>query len=516
MVAISQDVVIDFLSDAAAYGDTAAAVTRYETHAAVVFVVGTRAYKMKRAVQYSFLDFSSLERRHTALLAEIELNRRTAPGLYRRVLPVCETKSGLTLDGDGPVVEWLLEMERFAQEALLSNMAAAGELRGVVMDDLARAIAALHDVAYVNRDAGGYDGMAAVVDGNTVDLGAVAAGRRLRRDVKKLTALTRRELAAQRSLLEARRRDGFVRHCHGDLHLGNIVMLDGKPVLYDCIEFDDDLATIDTFYDLAFVLMDLCERGLTAAANRLLNGYLEVTGDDAGTALLALFMAVRATIRAKIEGFEADVCHDDAQARHIREFGRYLALAARLLTPQPVRLVAIGGVSGTGKSSVARALAPDLGALPGAVVLRSDVIRKQMFGAAATERLPATAYTSAASRRVYDRIAARAGALLAAGRAVIVDGTCLDPAVRERLKGVAWQHDAAFDGIWLKGSFEVLAARVAGRHGDASDADVAVLREQLAAAPQTDWAEVNAGGRLAEVTAEVRALIGGPNNGVAG
>lgn len=508
-MASSQDAVVEFLKTGAAYGDPAATVTCYETHAAFVFVVGPLAYKMKREVHYSFLDFSTIDRRHEALRAELALNRRTAPELYRRVLAVTEAPGGLMLDGDGPVIEWLLEMTRFEQAALLSNMAVAGALDDGLMGALAPAIAALHEVADVNRAAGGFDAMAAVIDGNWDDLTGNAAVRRLQPIVGKVKARTIRELEKQRGLLDARRRDGFVRHCHGDLHLGNIVMIDGAPVLFDCLEFDVDLATIDTFYDLAFVLMDLCERRLPAAANRLLNGYLEATTDYQGTALLGLFMAVRATIRAKIEGFTASICTDHAESRHLRDCRRYLKLAKRLLKPAAARLVAIGGVSGTGKSTVARALAPDLGALPGAAVLRSDLVRKGLFGVAATARLPETAYADDVTEQVYDTLAQRAGGLLAAGRPVIVDATCLDAGFRERLRGIAWQHGVAFDGIWLTGPADVLAARIAERRDDPSDATVEVLQRQLASPAVTDWIEIDASGAVRDVVGAVRALVSG-------
>ena len=263
---------------------------------------------MKRAVRYSFLDFSSLAKRRRALEAELELNRRTAPMLYRRLVAVRRAPDGgLALEGRGRPLEWLLEMRRFDQAALLDRIAAQGELTVATIDALAVEIALFHEQAERRPDLGGHAGMRQVIDGNALDLGSLA-GRILARDrVDELNRRTGAELERQSDRLERRRRAGFVRHCHGDLHLGNIVLLDRRPVLFDCLEFDPALATIDTFYDLAFLLMDLCHRDLAALAQRLLSGYLDASWDDGGVALLPFFLSVRAAIRAKVQGFAADL-----------------------------------------------------------------------------------------------------------------------------------------------------------------------------------------------------------------
>ncbi len=226
-----------------------------------------------------------------------------------------------------------------------------------------------------------------------------------REPIEALNEATRAELERRRELLERRRDEGRVRHCHGDLHLGNIVLWDGRPVLFDCLEFDPALASIDTFYDLAFLLMDLAHRGLRPLAQRLLSGYLDATWDDAGAALLPLFQSCRAAIRAKVQGLAAERENGaETREREVAAAREYLDLALRFLAPETPRLVAIGGVSGTGKSTLARRLAPALGAAPGAVLLRSDVIRKRLFGVEPTERLGEEAYTEAVSDRVYEAL----------------------------------------------------------------------------------------------------------------
>ncbi len=466
-------------------------VERIDTHAAIVLLSGDRAYKLKKPVAFSFLDFTTLSARHEALLAELRLNRRTAPSLYQAVVPVTEGADGrLAIDGTGEPVEWLLAMRRFPETCRLDHVAERGELDAALVERLAAGIAAFHEGLEPLPAAGGVAAMREVADGNAEDLRRSVPAVFAAEPVERLVAAADRELARHHDLLEARRRAGFVRHCHGDLHLANIVLLDGEPVLFDCIEFNEAFARIDLLYDLAFLVMDLVERGLAAPAQGLLQAYTDRTEDDAGLALLPLFISLRAAIRAKVEAF----------AGHARAAATYLALAGRVLEPVPPRLIAIGGRSGTGKSSVARALAPTIGAMPGATLLRSDVIRKRLCGKEPTERLPADAYAETVSTEVFDRLAARAEILLAAGRTVIADGVFGDPAKRARIERAASASGVPFRGIWLEAPEAVLEARVGGRTGDASDADVAVVRAQ--AAMQTgriDWLRVPATGDVAAV-----------------
>ncbi len=288
------------------------------------------------------------------------------------------------------------------------------------------------------------------------------------------------------------------------------MLLDRRPVLFDCLEFDPALATIDTFYDLAFLLMDLCHRDLRALAQRLLSGYLDATWDDGGVALLPLFLSVRAAIRAKVQGFAADLEEDAARRGCEIEAARaYLELALACLAPEPARLVAIGGVSGTGKSTLARALAPALGRAPGAVLLRSDVIRKKLCGVAPTERLGPEAYDERVSRRVYRALMARATTLLVAGQAVIADAVFLDPGDRARVEQVARDHDVPFDGLWLSAPAAVLAERVEVRRADASDATAAVVSRQLEVDPgAVGWRPLDSSDQADEVAAAARAALG--------
>jgi aminoglycoside phosphotransferase family enzyme/predicted kinase len=506
MAPLDQAEVIEFLED----GAFAAPVERIDTHAAVIFLTGDRALKMKRAVRFSFLDFTTLEARERALRAELELNRRTAPDLYLGVLPVTRDEVGLTLDHPGEVVEWLLEMRRFPDDALFDRIAARGELTLQRVEELARMIADFHREAPPRPDHGGYPGMREVVLGNAVDLEASADRVLPAAEVRALNEATRAELEAREELLELRREEGRVRHCHGDLHLRNIVLWNGRPTLFDCLEFDESLACIDLLYDLAFLLMDLIDRGLTVEAHRLLGAYNDRFVDDAGLALLPLFISVRAAIRAKVQAFAAGVQEDPAERRRdAAEALRYLRLAARALEPVQPRLIAIGGRSGTGKSSLAMALAPGLGAMPGAMVLRSDVVRKRLFGREPNERLEESGYAPEVSDRVFRTIAERARTLVRAGRTVIADAVYGRAEQRETLERVARQEGVSFHGFWLEAPEPLLESRVEGRAGDASDATAAVVRMQRQIDPgSTAWDRVRADRPLSALITEVRELIG--------
>jgi uncharacterized protein len=502
-----QAATLDFLGSGAAFGLPAGEIQRIDTHAAAVFLGGARALKLKRAVRYSFLDFSTLEQRHAALEAELRLNRRTAPQLYRRLVAVTREPDGsLALGGEGEAVEWLLEMARFDQDDLLDRVARRGELDARLIERLADEIVALHAIAERRPDRGGHPGLAEVVRGNAGDLGSLVGEVLDAEAVERLCARTAAELERRRDILEARREQGWVRHCHGDLHLGNIVLIDGEPVLFDCLEFDEALACTDTLYDLAFLLMDLCHRGLRPEARLLLDHYLELDPDDGGLALLPLFLSVRAAIRAKVEGFTARTADNPEAAAEAR---RYLDEALAYLDPPAPRLLAIGGLSGSGKSTLARRLAPEVGPPPGAVVLRSDRLRKRLLGVPPERRLGPEGYREEVSTRVYALIARRAETLLRAGRGVIADAVFADPAHRRQIQAAAARAGAPFAGLWLDAPPDVLEHRVEARRGDASDATVAVVRQQQAIdLAAIDWPRLDAGGALEQVAARAAAALG--------
>jgi aminoglycoside phosphotransferase family enzyme/predicted kinase len=501
----SQQPVLDFLGDSATHGG--AKVTRIDTHAASVFLAGKRALKIKRAVRFPFLDYSTLTKRKHASEAEIAVNRAFAPAIYRGVLAITRSSDGgLAIGGDGEPVEWAVEMRRFDESKTLDHFAERGEIDATLADALGRAVAQAHAVARVADDFDFAGELAEVIAQNDVEL---AAEPKLfpAQQVATLSAAASAALARLRPLLERRRQDGFVRRCHGDLHLGNIVLLDGEPMLFDAIEFDPKLATGDTFYDLAFLLMDLIERGLGLAANIVLNRYLSETRrheDLDALAALPLFLSVRAAIRAKVTAARAK--HSDKRADAEQSASNYFALAQELIAPAPPQLVAVGGLSGTGKSWLARALAPALAPAPGAIVLRSDVERKALFGIGETERLPQKAYAPEVGAKVYRTLADKARRVIAAGHSAIADAVFAD--AKERAAVARAAGGAAFLGLFLTADLATRLARVGARAADASDADAAVARAQehydLGA---INWARVDASGDRAEMLRRAKAAL---------
>jgi hypothetical protein len=483
--AADQSAVLRLLGDPATYGDGSGPVERIDTHGAIVFLAGERAYKVKRAVAYPYMDFSTLEKRRSACRRELKINRRAAPDIYLDVVAVTREGARLRLGSAGEppageIVEWVLVMRRFAQDDLLSVRAEAGALTAEIVTALADAVARFHGDAEVRRDAAaGAAAMTWVVREN----GEEFAGRADLFDSRAARQLTKGALALlerHAGLLDARAAAGKVRLCHGDLHLRNVVLLNGRPTLFDAIEFNDAIACIDVIYDLAFLLMDLDHRGLRPFANLVLNRYLQQRDEAAALALLPLFLSTRAAVRAKVAASaEAMAKSAEEKTKPRREAAGYFARALEYLAPAAPRLVAVGGLSGTGKTTLARALAPALGAVPGALHLRSDVLRKQLAGVAELERLPPEAYTPQASAAVYATLNRQAAAALAAGQAVIVDAVFAQPDERAAVEQVANDAGVAFDGLWLEADPAVMAARVAARRGDASDATSEVVERQL-------------------------------------
>ncbi len=448
-----------------------------ETSISWIFLFPDRALKLKKPVDLGFLDFSTCERRGWAAERELRFNRPAAPDIYRRVCAITRDADGdLTFDGAGEVVDWALEMRRFDETATLSNRLAV--IDGAFAERLGRKVAAFHLGADRGAAGRGADGLRFVLNSNAhllrseaKDLGGDA--------VEALLAATEAAFAQAAPMLRARDAAGLVRCCHGDLHLGNILLEAGEPVLFDCIEFNDTLREIDILYDVAFLLMDLTFRGASEAASRVMNGWFDATARGAaeglweGVALLPLLQSVRAAVRAHVNALEGrlDVSR------------RYLAAAAAYLAPEAPRLIAVGGLSGSGKSTLARALAPAVGAPPGAVVLRSDEIRKRQWGLSPTERAPPEAYARDSSARVYGELFKVAGVCLRAGRAVIADAVFLRSGERDAIAEVAAAAGAPFHGVWLEAPADTLLTRIAGRRDDASDADARVLDLQLAQNP---------------------------------
>jgi hypothetical protein len=477
MITEDQSAIIAFLSS---IGDPP--VERIDTHAAVVCLSGTRALKLKRAVKFDYLDFSTAARRKEMCEEEVRLNRRTAPELYRGVIAVTREANGsLALGGSGTPVDWVVEMTRFDQEALFDRLAARGLLGLELMPPLGSAIARFHAVAVPRPDHGGREGMHWVVDGNAAGFAEHGAGVLEPSACVRVTSDASAEVERRAALLDARREGGCVRHCHGDLHLRNVVLLDDKPTLFDAVEFNDEISCIDVLYDLAFLLMDLWRRELPRHANTVWNSYISHTGDLTGVVLMPLFLSCRAAIRAKTSVTAARFQPASKRSDELQQLGRdYLEMAGRLLNPEPPLLVAIGGFSGSGKSTLARALAPSVGRPPGALVLRSDEVRKRLCGVTPSSRLGSEGYTQTINARVYTALAEQAHTVIRTGHSAVVDAVYARPSDRLAIEQVATALGVPFVGIWLDAPAATLIERTEQRQHDLSDANGSVIRMQVA------------------------------------
>ena len=446
-----------------------------ETSIAKVFLYPDRVLKLKKPVDFGFLDFTSVEQRRWASEREVAFNRETAPDLYRRAHAITrDAEGGLALDGPGEAIDWVVEMRRFDDSTLLSRRPA--DIDGPLAETLGREIARFHLKAQRCDPNAGRDCIAYVLDSN-------AGLLRYKADVlgpeavERLIADTRAEFERLSGLLLERGGTGFVRRCHGDLHLGNIAIEHGKPLLFDCIEFNDVFSRIDVLYDFGFLLMDLSFREALPAANRALNAWLDEAARGfpaqplfAGLATLPLFQSVRAAVRAHVT-----VNQDEPELAR-----RYVAAAQAHLAPVAPRLMAVGGYSGSGKTTFAREPAPAMGAAPGAVLLRTDEIRKRLWDRGPLERLPPEAYGPGQSERVYSALFDAGRAALSAGRAVVLDAAFLRPHEREAAEALAHETHVPFEGVWMEAAPDIMRARISARTGDASDADLSVLEGQLA------------------------------------
>jgi aminoglycoside phosphotransferase family enzyme/predicted kinase len=488
-----QEQVFAFLANPATHGGTD--VRRIDTHAAVVFLANDYALKVKRAVRFPFLDYSRLAKRKAACDEEIRINRQGAPQIYRRVVAITQGHDGaLRIDGDGAIVEYAVEMARFDESATLDHLAQAGALEPSLIMDLADAIAASHQAAPIVAADGWIRSIPSIITANTTAFRA--SGRLPNRDIDTLDTASQLAFTQIQVLLKERSRRGLVRRCHGDLHLANIVQIGRKPVLFDAIEFDPAIASIDILYDLSFTIMDLLRYGRRTEASILLNRYLTATFKENldGLATLPLFMSMRAAIRANVLLARLGGSRKD-EASILLAARDYFSLACRLINPTQPMLVAIGGLSGTGKSVLARALAETLEPPPGAVILRSDVTRKQLFQVDETHKLPASAYQPHVGATVYRILAERAEQILSQGHSVILDAVFAKPSERLAIADVARKLNLPFAGLFLVSHLATRMSRVGRRTGDASDATVNLVKNQEAYdVGPLDWHVIDASG----------------------
>lgn len=506
----SQNEVFSFLADPASHGGRQ--VQRIDTHAASVFLAGDRALKVKRAVRFPFLDYSTLSKRKLACEAELAVNAPYAPEIYRGVVAITRDASGkLAVGGAGTPVEWAVEMRQFDERRTLDHI--AHEIDEALADALGRAVAAAHAKTAAVEPQAWITAIGAYIDEHVEAFrqypDIFPAG-----EVAVLAASGRAAHERIVALLRERGRRGFIRRIHGDLHLGNIALIDGQPVLFDAVEFSDIIASGDVFYDLAFLLMDLLERGLAGPANIVFNRYLAETRrveDLDALAALPFFLSTRAAIRAKVTVARMERANDTERASIAVMARSYFDFAVRAIAPPRPAVVGVGGLSGTGKSRLARMLAPEVNPMPGAVILRSDVERKVLFGVGETEKLPASAYTDEITAHVYATLADKAGRVVTAGHSVIVDAVFARRQERARIAAMARAANLTLRGLFLTADAETRVSRVGARTRDASDADAVVVQAQEHYdLGLLDWAAVDASETPETTLARAKAALRHP------
>lgn len=458
-----------------------------ETHISWVLLTGRRAYKIKKPVDLGFLDFTTLERRRFYCAEELRLNRRLAPELYLNVVPITGTPAAPRFGGGGSIIEYAVEMVQFPRAAQLDRLVEEGRIEARHMERLAADVAKFHGLALPVPDDEPYGGMEILrrhARDNFSELASCLRGATARAAFEHLQRWTEDSLRTHERAFAARRDGGCVRECHGDMHLSNMVLLDDRAVVFDCIEFSPELRWTDVMAEVAFLVMDLDSRAHPELGRRFLNCYLEYTGDYRGLVVLPHYLVYRSMVRAKVACIRSRQPGLDAPARRGAEerLEHHLDLAAAYTRERPQRaLVITHGLSGSGKSWLARQLAD----ASGAIHLRSDVERKRLHGrdphASAAGAVGEAIYGSAATEHTYTRLAELARTVLDAGFPALVDATFLEHGWRERFHDLAHELDVPFRILAVQAPLAVLRERVRGRlrgPDEVSDADLAVLEHQ--------------------------------------
>jgi len=476
------------LQDAAAYSHPVAKIEVLQTHISWVILTGEFAYKIKKPVDLGFVDFSTLERRHFYCDEELRLNRRLAPGLYLDVLPIVGPCTSPHIGGSGTPIEYCVRMRQFPQECLLSRLVANGRLLPRHVDALARQVWEFHariPRAEVSSRFGSPEAVAEPIRANFAHLKSIETGDHSG-IVQRLKKWCEQEHRARHDILASRKERGLIRECHGDLHLGNMILQDDTITLFDCIEFNEDLRWIDVASEVAFCTMDLEDRGRPDLARRFLNTYLEWSGDYEGLAVFPLYFTYRALVRAKVAQLRREqagmLASEDERLR--RELGNYLDLAERSTQPKTPFLAITHGLSGSGKTWGSQAVVERFGAIR----IRSDLERKRLGGfgpLADTGSGVATGlYSAEFNRRTFQKLLELAANVLGTGLPVIIDATFLKQSDRAPFHELAESLGVPFLILDFPADERVCRERIRrrGREGtDASEATEEVLDRQLRA-----------------------------------
>lgn len=455
-----------------------------ETHISWVLLTGEYAYKIKKPVDFGFLDFSTLQQRRDCCEQELRLNRRLAPEIYLGVVAITGSAIKPSLSGKGEAIEYAVKMTQFPQSAQLDNMLTAGVLQAEYMDAIASMVAGFHQVVEV-ADAsvkfGDNDVVYQPVEENFIQIEQHIDTTLYASALQVLQNWSHAEYGRLEDTLTERKRDGFIRECHGDMHLRNMIWLDEQPMAFDCIEFNASLRWIDVISEVAFLVMDLQDRQLYQLANRFLNSYLEITGDYAGLSVLPFYLAYRAMVRAKVNALRLEQDNISSNESNLARlaFESYLALAATYTQQKKPHLIIMRGLSASGKSTLSQQLLDSIGAIR----IRSDVERKRMFDHEHTgdthSEVDQGIYSSQASLQTYSKLQTLASDILKSGYSVIVDAAFLKHEQRHPFQLLAESLGLRYNIIEITAPVEILRQRIIARKNDVSDADIAVLEHQL-------------------------------------
>jgi aminoglycoside phosphotransferase family enzyme/predicted kinase len=485
---LDQAKLVASLRNPAAFGPGAGAepVSVIETHISYVLLTGQYAYKIKKAVDLQFLNFSTLAARRHYCEEELRLNRPLAPSVYLNVVAITGTVNAPVIGGDGPVLEYAVKMRQFGPDALLSDMLACGALTDAHIDQLAEVVASFHAAtirAAADAPYGRLDDILRPALENFTQLLAVVDEARDRPDLESLRAWTGGAHTTGATLFLSRRRHGFVRECHGDLHLGNIALIDGHVTLFDRLEFNESMRWIDVMNDVAFVIVDLEERKRPDLAARFLTAYLEATGDYEGLGVLRFYVVYRAMVRAKVARFRMRQLTSPDEREKLRlEYRAFVDLARRHSRPLRAAIIITHGLAGAGKTTCAESLIERTGG----VRIRTDVERKRLHGlepgASSASPVGLGLYTAEGSLQTYLHVCALARSVAEAGYIAVVDGAFLKRWQREMFRETAAAHGLPFAILAVSAAEAILRERIARRRergGDASEATIAVLEAQL-------------------------------------
>lgn len=467
-----------------------------ETHISWVFLTGDYAYKIKKPVDFGFLDFSTLEKRKHYCEEEVRLNGRLAPHLYLGVVPICGDTSTPRVDGQGPVIEYAVKMRQFDTSLEFDELLARDELTKEHMNETAKVLAGFHaNIAVADEQSlfGTPEAIQQPVLENFEQIGQLGedwlSQHQLKKPLAQLLQWSNEQYRKLESTLQERKMNGFVRECHGDLHLRNIVIYEGHVTPFDCIEFNPNLRWIDVMSELAFLLMDIEDHNRFDLSRRLLNNYLEITADYAGLSVLHFYQTYRAMVRAKVAGLQLLQSTNNSGPKSeslvqemVQEIDNYIKLACRYTQSTTPKLIISHGLSGSGKTTLSQLLLEQTDIIR----LRSDIERKRIFGMKDTTRdksgINKGIYTEEASQQTYERLLQLAGSVINAGYSVIIDAAFLKEDQRQKFYKYAKKANVPFLILHSKVNMDIQRQRLRVRqqqNRDASDADNGILNQQI-------------------------------------